>query len=480
MTTLIPKFDFKEGGSTPTGAINRTIQSKLADAVNVKDFGAVGNGSTDDTVAVQNAVDYCVANNRDLLVDGLCKLTASINIDRLVDSSAADNFFTISSNSGGGFIVSTAIAMFSSSLSYTAAGVTQLVKFDSLIFESTDATLAAYILDANKYIRTQFVGCSFRKIKCLTVTGTGKLTQSIYFFNCQGRRWQGTFFGSLFTSFDIKVHGCLFEAGGECFKLASAVGCSFVQNTIEGMSQGPIVINGSQGLTIAGNYFEGSPLDIDLTLGSHLGVSLTGNYFGGTLPTGAEAVFWNVAENSNSTGNYSSQKLHSFTFSSKVVVNDYAVTAVSNVPNQTLLSYNVPVLSVYASANQSVTTTTFTKVSFGAGLYDTNNSWVSANNRFLPNVAGYYQINAKIYMGNTSLTFAIVSLYKNNAESERLSTWRGSITDPIILNGSTVIYLNGSTDYIEIWGYAVGAGLYFGLVSVPAEASRFEAVLLRI
>ena len=51
MTTLIPKFE--QVGST----VNRAINLKLQESVSVKDFGAAGDGTTDDTTAIQNAIN---------------------------------------------------------------------------------------------------------------------------------------------------------------------------------------------------------------------------------------------------------------------------------------------------------------------------------------------------------------------------------------------------------------------------------------
>lgn len=68
MTTLIPKFDFQNGLTTPVGAINRPINEKLSDAISVLDFGADSTGANDSSTAFQNAINSLATLGGEILI----------------------------------------------------------------------------------------------------------------------------------------------------------------------------------------------------------------------------------------------------------------------------------------------------------------------------------------------------------------------------------------------------------------------------
>jgi hypothetical protein len=92
MTTLIPKFDLKNGGSTPAGAINRTIYEKLSDSISVKDFGAVGDGIADDTAAIQAAATAAIGKQI-FFPSGTYKVTATVTFNSsIIGENSTINF----------------------------------------------------------------------------------------------------------------------------------------------------------------------------------------------------------------------------------------------------------------------------------------------------------------------------------------------------------------------------------------------------
>ena len=123
-----------------------------------------------------------------------------------------------------------------------------------------------------------------------------------------------------------------------------------------------------------------------------------------------------------------------------------------------MVSGNMPAFSAYGTAFQSVASSTFVKIAFNTKDFDTNNYYDNSTNyRFQPLIAGYYQINATISAG-TAVTGAVqIAIYKNNSIYCYGANIPNSNLGPNAVV-SNVVYCNGSTDYIEIYGYQTSGG----------------------
>lgn len=106
-----------------------------------------------------------------------------------------------------------------------------------------------------------------------------------------------------------------------------------------------------------------------------------------------------------------------------------------------------PAFRAYASTNQSVSGATFTKIVFGAENFDTDNCF--ASNDFTPTKAGYYQLNANIETtGATGNDYFYI--YKNGSDYQR---FRSPISGSGSYQLSQLVYLNGTTDYANVYWY---------------------------
>ena len=155
-----------------------------------------------------------------------------------------------------------------------------------------------------------------------------------------------------------------------------------------------------------------------------------------------------------------------------------------------MVSGNMPAFWAYANALQSVSSATQTLVNFGTKVFDTagcfNNtgSTVTLNGlsvpayAFCPNVAGYYQI-ITTFQPNTSVTRSSANIYKNGAIT--LSGADITATQLNSVQATGIIYLNGTGDYIQIYGLLIGTSpqIYGSAAASNAAYTLFQAVLVR-
>lgn len=135
-----------------------------------------------------------------------------------------------------------------------------------------------------------------------------------------------------------------------------------------------------------------------------------------------------------------------------------------------------PAFRAYSNNSQSIATATTTKIQFNVEDYDTNNNFDNTTNyRFTPTVAGYYQVNLAVGFAAMSVGEIILQINKNGSVYQFGNDVVGTTT--YILNMSTLVYMNGSTDYIEGFIYQ-GSGLSRALANTASQCT-FSGALVR-
>lgn len=107
------------------------------------------------------------------------------------------------------------------------------------------------------------------------------------------------------------------------------------------------------------------------------------------------------------------------------------------------------------TSNQSVTSAVWTKVTLSAEDFDAVGDFdATTNYQHTPTIAGYYQYSWTVQGNGAVITALGSSLYKNGA-IYKPGTYAPTTT-VMISSGSALVYMNGTTDYVELFGYVVG------------------------
>ena len=273
-------------------SVATNVEAKLAQYVSVKDFGAVGNGTTDDTAAIQAAINALATTGGVILIPpGIYKVSSTLNIVYGTQSFDDWRDYPISINLQGNGK--------SSQLHWYGGNNTSVVQYkgDSTGTGTTSKTFIRdfYIKNANAStgLRGITLGDETQPnilgiVNC-TITGMAifKCSRAI---NVQYQSHECLISGnhlSEYTDYGVwlKSNGCVisnnhFQAGANSSIgiYGDGIGLTISSNTIEGGAGGSCVFLENTGaFTISNNYTE---MTENTTPGSNFGFKLLGCFNG--------------------------------------------------------------------------------------------------------------------------------------------------------------------------------------------------------
>jgi hypothetical protein len=240
-----------------TGAVTRTAQAKMREVVSVTDFGAVGDGVTNDTAAIQAAIDYVATINGATvyLPPGVYKTTSTLSFNshstRLVGNNRGMTPGTYAVSVGG------------SRINYT--GANYAVSFNGKHYcEVADLTIASTTANGGIYI-----GDIAHYFRVSRVVIDGQSSGTATGFPSAGIAIERSYYGT--------IEGCdiVFCAGNGIYGFRECNGNFIQMNSIRQCGTGIRITDDSSntdGTAIISNEIESARTDP----GSAYGISLLG------------------------------------------------------------------------------------------------------------------------------------------------------------------------------------------------------------
>lgn len=143
--------------------------------------------------------------------------------------------------------------------------------------------------------------------------------------------------------------------------------------------------------------------------------------------------------------------------------------------NGNLKLITAPAFRAYLSGDQAVTPDSTTLVNINTIVFQTASSGFSTTTSvFTPTIAGYYQITGCLYSTWGGGGGISARLFKNGV-LDSVGPWAFTSPGPTAI--STLVYLNGTTDYVDFRGRTLGTTPIFnGYISTLPNF--FSAVLV--
>ena len=113
---------------------------------------------------------------------------------------------------------------------------------------------------------------------------------------------------------------------------------------------------------------------------------------------------------------------------------------------------------VWLNSTDNPSTSSETKVELDTVAFDEDGWWDSGNKRISPKKAGYYLVTGGIYYDYTVNQWIYGAFYKSGSFAGLVGITT-TVANTIGAAGSSIMYLNGSTDYVELYAKASSTSL---------------------